>query len=133
SGFLGENVYLAFYMEGDNRDSWLIDNVSVVQQCLMPIDLIAQNITTQSAELMWTDMAGVAEWEIEFLEATEPSTGSGITYNGALPYFADELEPNTDYKFLVRAICDNGSSEWAGPFVFSTLSLGDTCEEPYEF
>ncbi|MUV04548.1 T9SS type B sorting domain-containing protein, partial [Flavobacterium rakeshii] len=124
---IGQDVYLAFVRSG-GTDYWLIDNVSVFEQCLTPQNLAANNITLNSALLTW-DAAGASEWEVEFLEVTQITTGTGVTVTGAAEYPVS-LTEGTAYKFFVRAVCDSGTNEsdWAGPFNFSSEYPGSTCE-----
>ncbi|QYJ68747.1 choice-of-anchor J domain-containing protein [Flavobacterium litorale] len=137
-GFEAQDVHVAFVMAGDNGDRWLIDNVSVVEQCLDPTDLAAAP-GIDEAELSWNNPGGATSWEIEILGAAEIPDGTGITYNGDSPYTATQTESgtplaeNTDYKYYLRALCDDGgTSEWVGPFLFSTVALGATCEAAIE-
>ncbi|QEE48242.1 T9SS type B sorting domain-containing protein [Flavobacterium alkalisoli] len=128
----GTTVRLAFVLVGDDGDRWLIDNVSVSEQCIAPENLLAENATLDTAHLTW-DAAGATQWEVEVLPVSEPSTGSGVTVTGTAEYDPALLE-DTDYKFFVKAVCEEGvnESEWAGPYYFSTVGLGDTCNAPLE-
>ncbi|QYJ68987.1 choice-of-anchor J domain-containing protein [Flavobacterium litorale] len=137
--YVGQDVRLAFVMIGDNGDRWLVDSASVVSQCLDPENLSAAP-GIDNADLSWDNPSGATEWEIEVLAAAAIPNGVGITYNGTLPYEATTtddgvtaLTENTDYKYYVRALCDDGgTSEWVGPFLFSTVALGATCEAAIE-
>ncbi|QEE49749.1 T9SS type B sorting domain-containing protein [Flavobacterium alkalisoli] len=127
----GTNIYLAFVMEADNADRWLIDKVSVFEECIIPQNLNALNISLDSADLTWDDFNTNAEWDIELLEGAGTTIGSGEVYNGSLPYSVSDLDPGTEYKFYVRALCDTGEeSAWAGPFYFNTIAQGDSCDAP---
>ena len=127
-------VVVAFLMEGDNADRWLVDDVTVVQKCLAPTALAAGAIGTTTANLTWTPGASETQWEVEVLPAADPQTGvaeatvSAPTYS---PSGANALLPDTAYKFYVRAMCSpTNPSAWAGPFNFSTVGIGDTCAAP---
>ncbi|MBY8964043.1 choice-of-anchor L domain-containing protein, partial [Flavobacterium sp. D11R37] len=133
ASFVGQNVRIAFVMAGDNGDRWLVDNVSVVSQCIDPSNLGANSFGLTTANLTWTNNSGATSWEIEILPAAAIPTETGVVYNGAPPYPATGLTQDTDYKFYVRALCaDGGTSEWVGPFFFSTVALGATCNAPIE-
>ena len=137
-------VRVAFVMEGNNDDRWLVDCVSVTEPCLEPSGLAAENMGLDTAELSWDNPSGATTWEIEIIASGGVPTGYGIEYTGTLPYVATgtasgsplvqtPFEPNTEYKFYVRAICDDGGeSEWVGAFFFETVGLGDTCNAPLE-
>ncbi len=133
----GDNVRLAFVMKGNNGDRWLIDMVQVIEQCLAPTGLDATNVGLDTATLTWTNNSSATSFEIEIVDQLLPPTGSGFIYNGLPPYnatAADGLSEDSAFKFYVRAICDNEGvgnySAWAGPFNFSTVALGATCEAP---
>jgi large repetitive protein len=118
----GTTVFLAFVMQGDNGDRWAIDNVKVVSKCLDPTTLTAVPSGT-TANLSWANPSGATAWEIEIVPAAGSPTGSGTVYNGALPYTAPGLTPNTAYKYYVRALCDDNTSNWVGPFTFTTTQI----------
>ena len=133
----GDNVRIAFVMKGNNGDRWLVDMVQVIEECLAPTNLIATNIGLDTATLNWTNNSSATSFEIEIVDQLLPPTGSGFIYNGLPPYnatAADGLSEDSDFKFYVRAICDDegvgNNSPWAGPFNFSTVALGATCEAP---
>jgi hypothetical protein len=128
--FTGQQVYVAFVTMGDNGDRWLIDNAKVFKQCPAPENEDTGIITDTTAELVWDNPAGVDTWEIELLPVTSPTTGSGTIYNDELPYVAEGLTPDTEYKYFVRSVCGDEASSWAGPVFFTTVSEGDTCAAP---
>jgi Secretion system C-terminal sorting domain/GEVED domain/MAM domain, meprin/A5/mu/Fibronectin type III domain/CUB domain len=100
--------------------------------CLPPTALNATTITTTTADLGWTDNAGVSLWDIEWGVAGFIPTGTpsivGTTSN---PQNLTLLVPATSYDFYVRADCGGGDlSTWVGPFSFTTLiqvPQGVTC------
>jgi gliding motility-associated-like protein len=129
----GQQVYVAFVMRGTgpNGDRWLVDDVQVVEKCLEPTALTAGNITQTTADLSWGNPSGATSWEIEVVPVATAPTGSGVVYNGTLPYTAPGLTEDTDYKYYVRALCTpTNSSDWVGPFNFSTVPTGATCSAP---
>ena len=135
SSFAGQQVYIAFVLKNTQStgavttlDRWLIDGVKIVQRCLEPTNLSATNISQTTAELSWINPSGSTSWEIEVTNTTP--TGSGVIYNGALPYIASGLLPSTGYVYYVRSLCSNSSSNWVGPFNFSTSSPGLSCTAP---
>ncbi len=131
--YIGQQVYVAFVMKFTQPgtviggDRWLVDNVRIVSRCLDPLTLTATPTAT-TASLSWANPSGATSWEIEVLPAATAPTGTGVVYNGALPYVATGLTPNTPYKFYVRALCSPTlSSFWAGPFNFSTTTAPPAC------
>lgn len=129
--YTGQQIRIAFVMEGDDKDRWLIDNVEAISQCSAPSTLTAADITLTTAKLGWTSPTGVTAWEIEVLPDAGVPTGVGVPYSGTLPYQATGLTANTDYKFYVRSACsDGGKSVWVGPFYFITPAIGEKCADP---
>ncbi len=121
----GLQRYVAFVVRGNNGDRWLIDDVSVVTQCLTPTGLSAPTITNNSANLTWTDAAGSGSWEVQVVPFGTPNAATGTPYSGALPYVATSLAAGTTYQFYVRSVCAPAGnySPWAGPFTFNTPAL----------
>ena len=140
--YIGQQIYIAFVMSftqnvaGLSGDRWLIDNVKVVERCIDVTTPVVTNITQTSAQLSWTNPGGATSWEIEVVPASATPTGTGIIYNGALPYLATTtatgapLLPSTAYKYYVRAICANSLGNYVGPTAFTTSSPGLSCLAP---
>jgi hypothetical protein len=111
-----------------SRGDIAIDDVTIINapSCFNPSNLLADNITSTSAELAWIDENSSTpnSWEIEYGTAGF-NQGSGTILNGILnnPYLLSNLLPNTDYEFYARANCGNtdGKSEWSEPFTFTTM------------
>ncbi|RTY95843.1 gliding motility-associated C-terminal domain-containing protein [Flavobacterium sp. GT3R68] len=143
AAFAGQSVYIAFVSEntqigtGLSGDIWLVDDVLLVQQCLNPTGQTAGSFTTSSASLSWGNPSGAASWEIEVIPAAATPTGSGLVVN-TNPYTVTALtaspftplQPGTSYSYYVRALCGVVSSQWVGPYTFSTATLGYTCSAP---
>ena len=140
--YIGQQIYIAFVMKftqnvpGLSGDRWLIDNVKVVERCIDPTTPTVANITQTSAELSWGNPGGATSWEIEVVPAGTLPTGTGILYNGSLPFVATTtatgtpLTPTTAYEFYVRAVCANSLSNYVGPTAFTTSSPGLSCAAP---
>lgn len=79
--------------------------------CPTPNELMATNITTNSAELLWIAEGEDLEWEIEYGEAGWEDGTQIITTNN--PYTLDGLESATEYTFRVRTLCDSDESNWS--------------------
>ena len=131
---IGTQVYVAFVMKytqtttGISGDRWLLDDVRITEKCLNPTTLTATGILYNQANLSWANPSGATSWEIEIIPAAATPTGTGIIYNGTLPYIATGLTPNTAYKYYVRAICSGSiPSEWVGPTTFSTTTAPPIC------
>ncbi|WP_422104980.1 T9SS type A sorting domain-containing protein [Winogradskyella sp.] len=97
--------------------------------CPAPSSQDATNITTDSADLSWTENGAATVWDIEIVDITAAGTATGTpTVTGVTnPYTAMSLTPNNDYEYYVRADCSGDFSDWVGPFAFTTLA---TCPVP---
>lgn len=90
--------------------------------CFPPINLTASNITSDSAELEWTETGTATLWDIEYgpsgFTPTGTPTNSGVTN----PFLLTGLNSQTSYDFYIRADCGavDGLSIWSGPFSFTT-------------
>jgi len=126
-------VNFAWYVEGTDTKSFSLDNVFVeeVVGCPEPIDLKVDKVTSNSAELSWTDDFKATNWQFYIQEVgeTKPdaktkgeNTTSKIANNVTVDAKGNKLRGNTDYEFYVRTACGDGTfSIWSGPFVFTTL------------
>ncbi|PKP15965.1 MAG: adhesin, partial [Bacteroidetes bacterium HGW-Bacteroidetes-23] len=129
----GQQIYIAFVMlvtqptTSPTGDRWIVDNVRVVERCLEPTNLSA-TFTFNTATLTWSGSA--TSWEIEVVQLPGVPTGTGVPHSGSNSYLAQGLSPNTSYAYYVKAICLDGTSEWVGPFNFTTtiapIGCGDT-------
>ncbi|AWA29336.1 hypothetical protein HYN48_04110 [Flavobacterium magnum] len=97
---------------------------------LTPTGLAANNVLTNTADLLWVAPA-TTSWDIYLVTAGNPApdVDTTPTYNDIdeNPYSVIGLAPDTDYVFYVRVNCPTGDSAWAGPFPFHTLP---TCPKP---
>jgi hypothetical protein len=116
SSYTGQSVRFAFFMEGDDYDRWLIDNVKLYTICPAPVNISITSSTLNSIVYTWADMgADFYDYLIttsNILPAANiPPTGTAVTNTVTVV----GLEPGIEYKFYVRAHCaDGGISEWSG-------------------
>src|SRR6218665_28498 len=146
---VGQNLFIAFVktyaqnIDIAQGDSWLLDNVRIVPECITPtIPVEATQINAYNATLNWFHPRGNAiQYEIEYgLLGFQQGTAEGtiITTTGAVSQFvgsvgpgAGALLPGTRYEYYVRAICGPGdTSSWSDPKFFVTLNLGAKCADP---
>ncbi|MCF1196440.1 T9SS type A sorting domain-containing protein [Mangrovimonas futianensis] len=107
--------------------------VPVAPSCLMPSGLTASEITTSSAILSWTEEGTASIYNVEVVEAgvtpTENPTDSGV----AIGFTKTGLSVYTEYEYYVQADCEgNGTSDWVGPYSFTTLPTppaNDECSD----
>lgn len=137
SSYAGQDIYVAFVMQiiqpstGITGDRWIIDNAQIVQQCNAPTSPTVGGITYSTANFNWTS-PGVSSWEVEVVIAGNAPTGTGTVYNGALPYQATGLSPNTTYQYYVRNVCGaNNTSAWTTSAQFTTPLAPAQCGGNY--
>ena len=105
-----------------------VDNIEIVSNssCARPVSLQANDITATSALLSWSTTGNEESWTIEL-------NGNMIDVE-TQPYLMEDLRPQADYTFRVRANCGEGDvSGWATPITFTTLCdvITVTDETPY--
>ena len=94
--------------------------------CAVPTNLGAINITQTAANLIWIAGGSETAWAVEwgspgFMPGTGASIG-GVNPTSTMPYYATGLPQGAAIEFYVQAICGAAdSSQWAGPYSFSTL------------
>ncbi|RDI12010.1 T9SS-dependent choice-of-anchor J family protein [Flavobacterium sp. AG291] len=119
SNYAGQQVHIAFVMEGDNADRWLLDDVGIFTACNAPTAIVVENIDLTSAEISWTETGTATQWEIEVVPVNVVPTGWGVVAT-ANPFVVTGLSSGA-YKVYVRAVCeDGGMSAWSGPQMFYT-------------
>lgn len=91
--------------------------------CPQPTVLTATNISTNRADLGWTEAGTATTWNVEYGEV--PWTqGAGTMVTGVTenPFNISGLSAGKTYSFYVQADCGGGyQSLWSGPKTFSTL------------
>jgi len=109
---------------GGETSTWVGPfNFSTTIACPAPTALMANNLTSTSADLGWTENGTANTWDIEYgvspYTATGTPTVTGTTTN---PHNLSGLTPSTSYDYYVRTDCGGpaGTSTWSGPFTFTT-------------
>ena len=96
--------------------------------CPAPIDLGFTSVDGETVELFWTDIGFGVNYDIAYGEEGFTFIGIpdivGTTDN---PYLLSGLETGVEYEFYVRANCGEDISNWAGPFLFSTYPVNNSC------
>lgn len=132
TSYTGTVVFAIWASEGtvdDLEDNDIfVDNFQVraIPSCSEPSVLGAFNITANAASLFWT--AGAASnWDIEY-DTSGFTLGTGTMLQVTNDTFnLTGLTPAYTYDFYVRDSCGVGNtSQWVGPFTFTTQCLTDT-------
>ena len=117
---------------------WCLGSPTIASQtppaCLDPSMLTAGNITDTTADLSWTENGTATAWDIEIVDSGVTATGNPTANGVTNPYTAMSLTAVTAYDFYVRADCGvDGTSEWVGPFTFTTECDAITAEYIEDF
>jgi hypothetical protein len=118
---------------GDYYDDIAIDDVSFEEtpNCLEPDNLMASNITTDAADLSWTDIAASGISNVEYgVSGFTLGSGTQVLGSANTTESISGLASGTSYDFYVQSDCGTGQSLWAGPYSFSTNLCGaaDQCD-----
>jgi gliding motility-associated-like protein len=108
---------------GDFTDDIAIDDVTLDEapSCFSPASLTASAITSNSAELSWSQDGTVSQWNVEIVTSGTAPTGTPTASDVSNPYTATGLTAVTSYDYYVQANCGGDLSIWVGPFTFETL------------
>jgi hypothetical protein len=125
--YIGQSFRVVFEWRNDgsiaNQPPAAVDNVKItLGYCPAPTNILVSNITTNSADLVWTENGVATEWEVEYGPVGfAPGTGTVVVAN-AIPFQLTGLDNSTQYQVYVRANCgsDDEYSIWTGPVGFTT-------------
>lgn len=110
---------------GETEDYTITIGGSV--SCPKPSTQTATAITTTSATLGWTVGCTETLWKVHVTTAGGGApTGAPSNPGVGNPLNRTGLNPSTAYEFWVSADCNaagNGTSQWTGPFAFTTLNV----------
>jgi gliding motility-associated-like protein len=109
-------------------DTWFVDNVRVITACPQ-VTGITTVLGSDNAVINWTHPTAT-NFSVQVVPA-----GAGIGTSGTpvvgTTYTATGLTANTPYDFYIRTDCDaDTTSNWAGPFRFTTIIVGLSCATP---
>lgn len=83
--------------------------------CLKPIAVLASNVTSQGANVAWTEVGNATQWEvIQLPVGTFPNSNSVGIITNSNPIQVTSLTPGIVNNFYVRAICSpTDYSSWS--------------------
>ena len=124
TAYQGVPIYVAFVLEQDDGDNWLIDDVALTASasCTAPDNLSASNFGLDFATVSWSETGSAINWQIEYgISGFIPGTGiEQMSLDTSFNLVS--LSPTSTYDFYVAALCAPGdTSTWTGPFSFTTL------------
>ena len=126
STYEGENKYIAFCTPNDIITGNYLDNITVnlISECSVPVNVVAENVTTTTADITWVSNA--TDWIIEYgPSGFVPGTGEGTAEAITAPSFSlSDLTPATGYDVWVRTVCGEDTSYYGLCCSFRTQ-----CEE----
>ncbi|SFP83353.1 GEVED domain-containing protein [Parafilimonas terrae] len=96
--------------------------------CINPVNLFAENITTNSALLTWKryDKSALS-FNLIWREYTAKSKWDTVFNIQDTNYLLKNLKLNTQYVFRVASVCSDTISRYKLKWVFSTLAKGGYC------
>jgi len=107
----------------DGTSQWASVQFTTLPSCPAPTQFAATNVTSSTADLVWTAGYQESEWEVRYgHENFNPDTSTAIAIvNGTAMYQMQNLNSNQRYDAYVRAICDAGdTSAWSSRITFVT-------------
>lgn len=122
--YVGTDTYIAFKLDvNSSYKTAQIDDITIgdMPTCLRPEDLSADNLSTNSAMLSWTDLNGASAWNVEYGLAGFTPTGIPTVSGVSNPHEITGLTSATDYDFYVQTDCGSGDlSTWSSVGTFLT-------------
>lgn len=92
---------------GTNYSSWVTTQFTAPGYCMVPTNLVISNVTSNSAQLTWTEEFGEGEWTLQYKTAAEEEyTTYGTVTTSDMPVTLGSLSDNTTYNVKIYPNCD---------------------------
>ncbi|MBO7494507.1 MAG: fibronectin type III domain-containing protein [Bacteroidales bacterium] len=131
--YMGSGQYIAFRASNGNGGNNLrLDDVILdyIPGCSHPIDLVADNLTSESVDIHWSEIGSASSWIIEYGPADfQPGEGTQESAYDTLLTISG-LNPNTDYDIYVWSDCGDGLTSAPISISFRT-NCGPIMELPF--
>ncbi len=122
--YIGTGKYIALLAPkttGSTYNYGYVDNILVEVApiiCNVPTGLTAENISYEYVDLTW-DANNADSWILQYKKSSEANwIQQPVATNH---YRLDNLDPATEYKVAVKAVCDtNASSDWSAELTVTT-------------
>lgn len=122
--YSGNGQYIVFY--NPSSSDHYIDNltISVIPNCLNPMNVTTSVVTPTSATLVWNEVGDATQWRVLLSSSaiTDFTNQNPIVCN-TTSYTANSLTENTPYYFYVQSVCSGENSSW------SSATFTTQCEE----
>lgn len=106
------------------------DSNPTPQECLVPSELTATNITSSKASLSWNPISNADKYILEYKPSSDYYYTSRNVYSNTVDLTG--LDSNTTYKWRVKTKCTNNESDYANS-QFKTLSSSNNgCNGAFE-
>ncbi len=100
---------------------------TIKAQCVIPTDVSVTSTTSNSADLIWD--SDINAFEVKYRD----SFSSFISLVVDKPEISlSGLDPETQYRVKIRALCAGGTSKWTDLIRFTTYGTAPICEPPQE-
>jgi gliding motility-associated-like protein len=128
----GTPIYIAFVAitnqtgtTATSGDSWFVDNVRVISSCV-PVTAPMMIPSADGVSVSWTHPTAT-QFGIDIVPTGGGHSATGTPVTGT-SYSTSGLGASATYDVYIIANCDGStSSTWAGPFTFTTTTVGLTC------
>jgi len=93
--------------------------------CDVPAGLSAGNITATSAVLSWAAVSGADHYNVAWQKVNSGFwniVGNLKQTSATIGGYPVGLSPNSNYRFMVQAVCSSGFSAYSNPVSFKTAS-----------
>ncbi len=123
TGLLGNAKHIAFIHGSSNSEIGIDDfKYEIYPSCPNPSDLTATQVSSTEQQLGWTENGSSTAYDIELGETGFMPSQTPTVSDVGNPYTYTGLSMGKTYDFYVRASCNgSGSSNWVGPFTFTTM------------
>lgn len=108
---------------GDWTDVYTFTTVPPL--CAPVTNISVSNFTHSSAKISWMPGSMLqTRWEVLFAKSNESFPVEGIIKEGNSEFDPLGLQPRTEYKLKIRALCPEHVSAWSAIYYFNTLPQG---------
>lgn len=118
--YIGIQLYTSQIYTTTSVDNVVWEEVPA-NECLAVKNINFDNITTTTADVLWTANGGETSWSVVYgpTTVTDPSTLTPQTVSVEKATLTG-LQETTSYNVWVRSNCGNNNTIWSGPVVLST-------------